>query len=169
MLVVYLRGVSDNPTVVDEVFHEAIVVAWQNIDRFDTQRSFGCWLRGIARKLMLAHHRRQGVGPALCSPEVLDVLDTRWEALQRQSGDTLLEKLSALEECIGQLPPKYRRAIDMRYLQENRGTSLAAVLETTMENSKKLLQRGRAMLAMCMGRGLSRRELDHDEREPIQV
>lgn len=162
MLSIYLQTLLPDANDVDDVFQETYLVAWRNLDRFDKSRSFGAWVRGIARKLVLAHRSQRGRAPLVCTPDVLEVIDARCEALQKQAGDTLEEKLLVLRDCIERLPPKYRNAIDVRYRQELRGQGLAAMLETSIENTKKLLQRGRDLLAQCFQRNMSLEEISHD-------
>lgn len=164
MLLAYLQSLVDDDHVIDDIFQDTVVVAWRSMDRFDKERSFGRWLRGIARKLILAHNRKKRAGPVATTPEVLDIVDARWEEFARRPGDTLEEKLAALKDCVDRLPEKYRTAIDTRYLRERRGKELAAALKTSVENSKKLLQRGRNLLSRCLQQSLPFKEGDHDRR-----
>jgi len=164
MLSIYLQSVVGDPAVVDDLFQETLLVAWRNLDRFDKKRSFGKWVRGIAGKLILAHRRRGGSSHVLCSEKVLEAIDARCEALHRQPGDTLNEKLDALRDCVERLPPRYNEAIQMRYANGFKGSGLANALRTSAENAKKLVQRGRSLLTQCMHRALSIEDSGHDER-----
>jgi RNA polymerase sigma-70 factor (ECF subfamily) len=155
MLNVFLRCSVQSPQLADELFQETIVVAWRNMEKFDTERSFGRWLRGIARKLILAEYRKRSQGVLLLDERALDRVDDRCDQLHRRPGDTLQEKLAGLRECIAILPDKFRRAVELRYMEDVRGARLAARLETTAENAKKLLQRGRQRLLNCLQNKLS--------------
>jgi len=152
MLLVFLQSAVRDRNTVDDLFQETLLVAWKNLGRFDRSRSFGRWLRGIARNLVLVHRRKSMRGHILCDEEVLEIVDDRCEALQRHRFDTLDEKLAALRDCVGGLPDKYREAVHARYNEGVRGRELATRLETSIENAKKRLQRGRQKLLECLER-----------------
>ena len=43
------RAGLDDPSAVDDLFQETMLIAWQKITAYDRLRPFGAWLRGIAR------------------------------------------------------------------------------------------------------------------------
>ena len=53
MLTAYLRTVVADEAVIDDLFQEAMIVAWRRL-QCDLSRPFGPWLRGIASRLVLA-------------------------------------------------------------------------------------------------------------------
>jgi RNA polymerase sigma-70 factor (ECF subfamily) len=150
MLAVYLRCSVRDTTLADDLFQETLLVAWKNLDRFDKDRPFGPWLRGIASKLILAQRRKSAKGFLLCDRMVLEVLDRRCESLQKQKGDTFDEKLEGLRECLRELPEPFRQAVEARYSEGVKGESLAKRLDVSLENAKKRLQRGRQKLVDCL-------------------
>lgn len=152
MLLIYLRSVVRDPSLVDDLFQETLLTAWKRLDDFDRQRPFGPWLRGIARNLVLAAMRRPSRRIVTCNPEVLELLDRRCEGMHTQPGDTLDDKMAVLRDCLQRLPDRFRLAIQLRYLDDIRGRRLAQRLDTTIESTKKLLQRGRQRLLECLQR-----------------
>ncbi|QKK08025.1 MAG: hypothetical protein HND58_07435 [Planctomycetota bacterium] len=84
MLTAFLRSSLHDPSDVDDLFQETMVVAWRRIDDYDRSRPFGPWLRGIARNLVLAHYRKAAAAPRWCTPEVLEGIDRRFGALLDQ-------------------------------------------------------------------------------------
>ena len=54
----FVAALVSDPGGVDDVVQEAFLVAWRNLDRYDRSLPFGPWLRGIARRLCLAHYRK---------------------------------------------------------------------------------------------------------------
>lgn len=155
MLTVYLRCAIRDPSAVDDLFQETMLTAWRTLDRFDRSRPFGPWLRGIAAKLILAHHRKSARRHLLCNEDILEHLGSRQDGLQRMPGDTLDEKLDTLRECITALPDRYREAVKLRYQEEIRGRRLAEKLDISHEALKKRLQRARARLFDCLRRKLT--------------
>lgn len=158
MLLVYLRAALGNTSDVDDLFQETMVVAWRRLEEFDQSRPFGQWLRGIAKRLVLAHHRRQPT--RLCDSVVLDQLDLRISGLAARPGDTWQEKLALLPNCIQSLPDHFRRAVRLRYLQQQAIDQVAESLQASEAAVKKRLQRARALILECMQRNLSRLGLD---------
>lgn len=155
MLAVYLRTAVRDPGTVDDLFQETLIVAWRTLDRFDRERPFGPWLRGIAARLVLAHQRKSKRAPVLCDALTLEHLDHRLTALSRKPGDTLADKLDCLRDCLESLPSEYQQPIRMRYLEEFSSETLAECLQLSMETLKKRLQRGRARLLDCFTRKIS--------------
>jgi RNA polymerase sigma-70 factor (ECF subfamily) len=154
MLLVYLRAALGNTSDVDDLFQETMIVAWRRLDDFDQSRPFGQWLRGIAKRLVLAHHRRRGSRP--CDPVVLDQLDVRIGDLAAHPSDTWQEKLALLPTCIQLLPDHFRHAVRLRYFQQQAIGQLAESLEASEATVKKRLQRARALILDCIQKNLSR-------------
>ncbi|WP_010586731.1 sigma-70 family RNA polymerase sigma factor [Schlesneria paludicola] len=150
MLMVYLRTVVRDPVTVDDLFQETMLTAWRTIERFDRERPFGPWLRGIAGKLILAWRRKSASQPRLCDEQVLEQLDRRMSQVQRLNGDTFDEKLEALRDCIRNLPEAYRQTIELRYQEEMKPVSITQHLKLNSEAVKKRLQRARIMLLECL-------------------
>ncbi|QEG25020.1 ECF RNA polymerase sigma factor SigW [Mariniblastus fucicola] len=150
MLLVYLRSLVRDESAVDDLFQEAMVVAWKRLDECDLDRPFGPWLRGIASRLVLAHYRKQKSLPVVVQEAVLNVVDRHFRNINLLAGDTWDDKVAALRECIDALPEKHKVTIRGKYFE---GLSVAGVAErfdVTIEACKKRMQRGRTMLAACL-------------------
>ncbi len=148
MLTIYLKSSLGNRSDVDDVFQETMIVAWRRLDDFDPTRPFGPWLRGIARKLVLAHSRRQVRN--LCNPAVLDQLEARLDQLASQHGDTWEEKLEVLRACVKSLPEHYRTVVTHRYFQQQAIRQVSESLELSTAAVKKRLQRARSLVLECI-------------------
>ena len=152
MLLTFLRAAVHDRDAVDDLFQETTVTAWRRFDDYDLERPFAAWLRGIARRLVLAHLRRRADGPVYSSEPLLDHLETRMTRLDRIEADTWEEKVRVVAECLEKLPTPMREAIDSHYREALSAAEIAAHAETTAEAIKKRLQRGRALLARCLTR-----------------
>ena len=155
MLIAYIRSIARNDASADDVFQDTMLTAWRRLDDYDEGRPFGFRLRGIAARILLAHHRKVARGFSLCDEQTLDYLSQRFEALHRQSGDTFDEKLDALRDCVDKLPERYRHPIKLRYEEDLRGDRLAQRLGLADETVKKRLQRARARLLDCISRKMA--------------
>jgi RNA polymerase sigma-70 factor len=151
---VFLRARVRDPGVADDLFQETLVAAWQSLDRFDPQQSFGRWLRGIARNLLRNHHTRTVREQYLADAAYDDAIEQHCQNLQRLRTDLLDERLQRLRECIAGLPADYRRAIRVRYEDGQRGDALATALAASWDSVAKRLQRARRLLLQCFQRHL---------------
>lgn len=150
MLMVYLRSLVRDEAAVDDLYQEAMVVAWRRLDKCDLDRPFGPWLRGIASKLVLAHYRKQKTDPIVLQEAILNVVDRHFENINLLAGDTWDDKVAALRECIDALPKRQRSVIGGRYFDGLSAAEVAERFELSLEACKKRLQRGRTMLADCL-------------------
>ncbi len=155
MLIAYIRsGVRDDASA-DDIFQETMLTAWRRLDDYDKGRPFGPWLRGIAARLLLAHHRKAAQSFTAGDEETLDYLSQRFEALHRRPGDTFDEKLDALQDCVEKLPEPYRETIKLRYGEDIKPSGIVERLGLAAETVKKRLQRAKARLLDCINRKLA--------------
>ncbi|MEO6597068.1 MAG: sigma factor-like helix-turn-helix DNA-binding protein [Planctomycetota bacterium] len=127
------------------------------MNRFDQTRPFGPWLRGIARKLVLAFRRQRGRSRVyLCDEETLDAIEMHWRDFERLEGETFEARLLALRDCLGRLTTTQQQSIRLYYDGELDCKRTAEHMSMQVETVKKLLQSGRAALAHCMRCKLSR-------------
>ena len=74
------------------------------------------------------------------------------EAVEMQGGDTWLERLSALSDCISRLPARSRELVTARYADKRTADELALSVGISAEAVRKRLQRIREQLAGCIER-----------------
>src|SRR5689334_11072108 len=115
MLEAFLRSLVRPGTSIDDVFQETMLVAWRRLDDYDRSRPIGAWLRGIAHVLVLEHARKSRRRPLATDPHVLAEIDRRFETLAKNPGDTFLDRVDRLTECLGKLPESMRQAVDLVY------------------------------------------------------
>jgi RNA polymerase sigma-70 factor (ECF subfamily) len=150
MLITYLRAVVGAQHLVDEIFQETMLTAWQKLHDFDNTRPFGPWLRGIAKNHLFSHYRASKREVLMCNEQVLDFLEQKIHSLEQQSGDTWDEKISPLKQCIELLPDTYRQVIEARYINEQKSAFVRQQLAISKEAFKKRLQRAKQMLYKCI-------------------
>ncbi len=150
MLTAFLRSIVRSPSDVDDLFQEAMMVAWRRLDDFDQSRPFAPWLRGIAANCAFAAVRRGRAAPLTNDPAVLEALEGRYAALSRRPGDTFGEQIAAMTDCLSRLPEAMREALELAY---GRGLLLRQIAEMTgqmEETLKKRVQRARQAVADCL-------------------
>lgn len=150
MLTAYLRSSLGSSSDVDDLFQETMVVAWRRLSDYDRSRPFGPWLRGIARKLILAHYRKKASGPIWCTPEVLEEIDRRFEKLSNNAGDSFRDRVEPLLTCIQRLSERLRQVIELGYGREMSYREIARVTEEQEETIRKRAQRAKTRLRECL-------------------
>jgi RNA polymerase sigma-70 factor (ECF subfamily) len=129
----------------DDIVQDTFMAVLKQNGTFDAARgSFGAYLLGIARHLML---KRLGLRYA-APTEAIETVTTRatsdlsaLELLSRQ------EIVSAVRAAIASLPPAYRETIVLCDLQEMDYQSAATVLECPLGTVRSRLHRARTLLA----------------------
>ena len=154
-LMVFIRSLIADSAAAEDVFQETLLTAWKNMERFDRERPFGPWLRGIAGKLALGWYRQRGRQPISQSETIIELIDSRLTAIQNLQGDTFNEKLEALRECMSHLPGSYQQAIHLRYEQQLMPGAITEITNATLETVKKRLNRARLLLMACINRKLN--------------
>lgn len=152
MLASYLRSLLGSDSALDDVFQEALVVAWRRLSEYDRRRPFGPWLRGIARHLVMEHHRKGRVRAATVDDAVLEALDSRFDRFAR-SGEGFRQRTDQLLGCLARLPEAMREAIELVYARGLMLRQIALAVGAAEETIKKRVQRARAALAECLNDG----------------
>lgn len=150
MLLVYLRSTVDDPSAIDDLFQETMIVAWKRIHDFDRSRPFGPWLRGIARNLVRAHYRKTSSSPVWNNSEILDSIESRFQEFLTQRGRTINEQTDDLLNCLKKLADPLKLIVEMLYARGLSNTQVAAALDEQTPTIRKRAQRARAQLYECM-------------------
>ena len=150
MLLAFLRASVRDKHAAEDIFQETMVIAWRRMEEFDRERSFGKWLRGIARNLILAHFRKSGKSPLSMDESTLDWMDEKFTQIQSHTGDTLSEKLALLRDCVEALSEENKETIKARYLEQSSLDEIVSKLDVALETVKKRLYRAKNQLAECL-------------------
>jgi len=155
MLTAYLRSLLGADPTVDDLFQRSMLVAWRRLPDYDRTKPFGPWLRGIASRLVMEHHRQRRGRAMTTDPAVLEALDQRYESLScaASGGDTFRDRAERLLGCLPKLPEAMRQAIELVYARGMLMGAVAVALDATEEAIKKRVQRARQLLAECLNRG----------------
>ena len=146
-------GLHDIETTEDLV-QQVFVNAYFKLDRFQRNRDFGAWLRGIARNLLREEMRRR----RRYTRRLATYRDRQAERLgDNSASDRHEERLrEALAECRETLSPAASEALDMRYTRARGFGELAAALERTVAATRQMLGRIRLALRTCIEERMAR-------------
>ncbi len=129
----------------EDAAQETFLRAYQSLARFDTERAFGPWVRGIATKVCLQLLRRR----ARRSDRVvsLDASYVEPAAPDQPEPSPLAAKAVA---ALGRLDDTYRLPLTLFYLEEASVAEVAETLGITPGTARVRLHRGREKLRQML-------------------
>jgi RNA polymerase sigma-70 factor, ECF subfamily len=149
-----LRGVlfriTRNPETTHDALQDALLRAWQNIDRFQARSSFFTWITRIAiNEAYRTIRRNEGAG-ALPLDDAIGERIPGWGDRPEEVFESH-EFLAAIEAALGRLPIAYREVVVLRDVEGLSTAEASDALGIEERALKSRLHRGRMAL---------RRELD---------
>lgn len=151
MLLAYIRAQAGSREAADDLFQKTMLEAWTHLDQFDSARPAGPWLRGIARNIINSGRRDDARGWHRLEKLAAQRLDQHFDYIEDKAQVEFDELIDALKACMEQLDARYRDPLRHCYWGGLAVNEAAERTGLTLEACKKRLQRGREMLARCMG------------------
>ncbi len=141
----FLRARVLRPDDADDMVQEVFIRFYESRARFDSSALVRPWLLGIARNLLREHvrnvRRRKEVGWT----EFCLELETVYPL-----ADAADDKLATLPECLVELGPSARQAIELHYRSGQKLVDIAERLHRSEGAVKLLLHRARQALRDCL-------------------
>lgn len=124
----------------EEVFNDAFLRIFKNIDKYDPQYPFKTWLRRVVINTAIDYYRKSKRFRDLFSAEPLPDIETE-AAIPLEIGpeDDLLPILQ-------QLPPAYRMVFNLYVMEEYKHHEIAEQLNISVGTSKSNLARAKVKL-----------------------
>ncbi len=154
----FLRVISRDPELAEELFQELSVVVIEKIGTFDPGRDFGAWVRGIARNLhlrALESRRNLARRHVLYDPALVDAVLAAYESRTAAEREEKVDHALFLQRCLEQLPPHHRELMRDRYESNRTAQRIAELRRRTVSAVETALSRIRAALLECVRRGAS--------------
>jgi RNA polymerase sigma-70 factor (ECF subfamily) len=146
----FILALMPNMSRADDIFQETFLTVNRKAADFQPGTNFLAWACTIARfKVLEAGRKRPGELQPL-SEEVLESLS----AVQPEPANED-RQLQLLNECLEDLHPHTRRAMELRYEQGHKPAEIARCLGWTAESVYVVLSRARSALRECVARKLS--------------
>jgi RNA polymerase sigma-70 factor, ECF subfamily len=141
----YLRALGCESTLAEDLTQDTFLAVLQRPFHDVSSAATSAYLRKTALNLLISHERRAG---RVRSVENIELLDQTW---MRWAGDDDGEAvISHLRDCLSRLTPRARRALEMRFREEQTRADIAAALEITEHGAKNLMQRAKQQLRECI-------------------
>lgn len=145
-----VRIVRDREEALD-LAQEAFIKAWQNLDSFQGESSFGTWLHRLATNVCLDHLRKQSRRQEIAVTVSLDEEPSGWSEPMDLSQDPhrILEQ-NQLQEAVARglekLPEHHRKPLVMREVAGLSYQEIAEALELDLGTVKSRIARARMNL-----------------------
>jgi RNA polymerase sigma-70 factor (ECF subfamily) len=145
-----LLKMVNNQSDAEDLTIEAFGKAFQNLDSYTPKFAFSTWLFRIATNNCVDFIRKKQMSPAPYDG-TLDNIDNVTVNIQSDLPDpeeSLInhQKISALKDIIGQLKPRYRTLIQLRYYKEYSYEEISAELKIPLGTVKAELYRAKTLL-----------------------
>ncbi len=144
------RMVRDRQEV-EDLTQEAFIKAFTSLQTFNDEYAFSTWLYKIATNNCIDHIRRKklqtfSIDKPLTSKDgeyTFELPDTSFEP-DRDIIDS--QRKAILKQAIASLPPKYRRVIELRHVEEREYQDIAKILKLPLGTVKAHIFRARELL-----------------------
>jgi RNA polymerase sigma-70 factor (ECF subfamily) len=136
------------PESAEDASQETFLKVYQNLARYDRERSFATWLLSIAAHHCIDRLRRKRFIPVSIDEHEEGQIDLPDHSSLDPEGETAKkEEHEELHACLQSLDPVDRAAIIMRYWQDCSEVEIAQALHLTIPAVKSRLHRARRQLA----------------------
>lgn len=130
----------------EDVVQQVALAAARRFEEYDESRPFVAWVLWLAKSKIIDHYRTHGRQKLVFSESLLDQAAAR--LVERQAADHA--GAAILEKCIDKLPPKSRRLLDLRYVDDASMEAIARAIDSTAGSVRVMLFRIRDRLAACV-------------------
>lgn len=142
----YILAMIPDFATADDVMQETFLVVTRKAASFEIGTSFPAWVKSIARFKCLETIRSRRNRFECLSDEVLEALGAEGADFRTDTD----ERLVHLRNCIDQLAPQARKAINFRYKNDHLPTEMAGLMGCTVQSVNVTLSRARAFLRDCV-------------------
>ena len=146
-----VRALMPGEHSVDEVIQQTNAKLWQKRGEFEAGTNFRAWANAIARFEVLNYRKQQARDARI---KFSDELEHIIVAETAGIDDEMLNRQSALRECLKDLKSESREMLLSRYSGEETLTQLAARVGRSVGGIKVTLSRLRTALLECIQRRL---------------
>ena len=139
----------------EDVFQNIVIALWKSWARYDAERPFGAWARGIATRQVLKACRDNRRFPCVFPPETIALIQEQFDRTEDDAAD----RAAALRHCMESLPDHSRQMLVLRYTEGLACAEIGRRLDLSLDSIHQTLSRLRARLADCVRRRLNREAL----------
>jgi RNA polymerase sigma-70 factor (ECF subfamily) len=141
----YLRALGCEPAQADDLTQETFLAVLQHPFTDFGGAATVAYLRKVAYNQFISARRRVG---KVITVEDIEAFDRAWQ--QWAGNDNGEATLEALRDCLRELTPRARLALEMRFRERESRANIAAALGISEHGAKNLMQRAKHLLRTCI-------------------
>jgi RNA polymerase sigma-70 factor (ECF subfamily) len=146
----FLRVLCRDLDWAEDLFQELSIEVMEHVDRYDAQRDFGAWVRGIARNLYRKSAvSRQKANPAY-DPQLLEMVTNAYEGRDKNEEEERREQVQYLRRCLAAISQNHREMLRQRYEQNFSTAQIASNRQKTVSAVDTAICRIRSALLRCI-------------------
>ena len=148
MLKAFILSIVHDPHLAEDTLSDVTLVIVRSWDKYEKQRPFGPWARGVAKRVALVNLRTRRRPVLTLDDDVLEAIGSELSATGDEGRQEELKQ--RLRRCLDQLSPRKRELIRLRYFEER---SYAEIAQRTMRTVSALymaFSRIHTTLAQCV-------------------
>jgi len=151
MLLTYLRSLTGNAEVAEDLVQETFVTAYEKMPTFHKGADFGAWVRGIARNKVLHDRRSRARRRVVADSRIVEGMEEVYATFDapRLATASWAERLRVVLRCIEGLSGKLARAVEYVYRRNIPPKQAAVALDVSYDVVTKQLSRARTLLREC--------------------
>ena len=143
----YLRALGCEAAQADDLTQETFLAVLQHPFTDFGAAATAAYLRKVAHNQFISAQRRMGRVKVIPVEDV-EEFDRAW---QQWAGDDNGEaRLEALRDCLQELTPRARLALEMRFRERASRANIAAALGISEHGAKNMMQRAKHLLRKCI-------------------
>jgi RNA polymerase sigma-70 factor (ECF subfamily) len=151
-----------NQADAEDVLVEALLKAYQNLDRLQEDRAFRAWLAQIGRRVCWHLKEREALRPIVQLSALEEIgVEPRDGAPSPEAAVAKQQLRDLLREAVEELDPDQRTVYVLRDLEGYSGEEVAKRLGITLAAQKSRLHRSRAQVRAFLDRRLAGRTALH--------
>lgn len=150
ILLACVKAIVRDPHLAEDTFSDVTLEIVRCWDRFDRNRPFAPWARGVARRVALTNLRKAAREAATLDEDVLELIGAE---LDQCGGESLFERYKTrLGDCLAKLPDRARQLVRNRYFEHRSYSELAASENKSTGALYVAFSRIHQSLARCLKR-----------------
>lgn len=131
----------------EDVLQDVFLKVYVNLNDYDQTRPFTPWIYRIAHNEAMSFFRKKRADRYVISGEEgMLILDRVLDGFDVQEAIDRLRLIILVRSAIGNLEPRYRGALVLRYLEDKSYEEISEILELPMGTVATLINRGRKRL-----------------------
>ena len=144
----YRQRTSGQGVDIDDLLQETFVKVYLNLNKYNASYTFGQWVYTIARNTFIDYTRkkRENMVSIDGTPEGYREVVTTSGTLNPEERLITDQGQAQLERFIGQMSPRYRTLIDLRFFRDYTYEEIAAELKLPLGTVKTQIHRAREQL-----------------------